>query len=513
MDPGRGTGIQSLDTPRPARIRTRHRCPPDWCVMRKYLVPVVLLAVVAAAAGYWFFGRSSGPAVTFRTEPATRGELLATISATGTLEPEDVIDVGSQVAGLIKEFGVGSDGLPIDYDSPVEAGTVLARIDDALFQSKVDQSAALLQSAKQRVIQSKAKVDSAKAKVDSAKANTVRSQADLQSIVAKSNQTSREWDRYRKVGPGGAISPTDYDLAQSNFESNKAAVGVAEAAVLQAKAAEADAVAAVADAEAAVGDAEAAVATAKAVLKQDEINLGYCTIKSSVKGTIIDRRVTLGQTVQSSFNTPSLFLIAKDLKRMKVWASVNEADISQVKIGQPVRFTVDAYPKRTFRGTAGKIRKNATNTQNVVVYTVEVLTENADYKLEPYMTANLQFEVDKRTDALLVPNAALRYRPSAQAAGGAAPAAPTGGGGGGKGKDKEGGGERHARGAVWVEEDGKLRSIPVKLGLTDGNMTEVVEGDLQPGAALVVGETKPNSSAADGTQNPFAPKMGGGKKG
>src|SRR5207237_8291400 len=127
--------------------------------------------------------------------------------------------------------------------------------------------------------------------------------------------------------------------------------------------------AAVGDAEAAVGDAEAAVLEAKATLKQDELNLGYCTITSPVEGVIIDRRVTLGQTVQSSFNTPSLFLIARDLTRMKGWASVNEADVNQVKVGQPVKFTVDAEPNRTYEGTVGRIRLNATNTQNVVVYT------------------------------------------------------------------------------------------------------------------------------------------------
>src|SRR5207302_4871082 len=131
------------------------------------------------------------------------------------------------------------------------------------------------------------------------------------------------------------------------------------------------------------------------------------------KGTIIDRRVTIGQTVQSSFNTPSLFLIARDLKRMTVWVSVNEADIGQVRVGQQARFSVDAYPNEAFPGTVSRIRLNATNTQNVVVYTVEVTTDNPDGRLLPYMTANLRFEVERRPDVVRVPNAALRYRPPA----------------------------------------------------------------------------------------------------
>src|SRR5262249_48271773 len=259
----------------------------------------------------------------------------------------------------------------------------------------------------------------------------------------------------------------------------------------QSKAAVKDAEAALMDTIAAVADAEANVNDAKAALLQDEINLRYCTIKSPVKGTIIDRRVTLGQTVQSSFNTPSLFLIAKDLKRMTVWASVNEADVGQIHLGQPVRFTVDAFPGRTFHGSVGRVRLSATNPQKVVVSTVEVPTENRDGKLLPYMTANLQFEVDRRSDALLVPNAALRYRPPAQLMARSPDV-----------KDKPG------QGVVWVEENGKLRPIVLQLGLTDGNMTEVVSGDLPQGTAVVVGEVR--AGAASEASNPFAPPRLGG---
>src|SRR5262249_24361084 len=154
------------------------------------------------------------------------------------------------------------------------------------------------------------------------------------------------------------------------------------------------------------------------------------------------------------------------LTRMTVWASVNEADIGQIKIGQPVRFTVDAYPNRSFRGSVSRIRLNATNTQNVVVYTVEVTADNADGKLLPYMTANLQFEIDRRSDALWVPNAALRYRPPAQLIAPGSDASPPA--------------EKSGQGVVWVEANGKLRPIRLQLGLTDGNVTEVVGGNLPP---------------------------------
>src|SRR5262249_39410384 len=157
-------------------------------------------------------------------------------------------------------------------------------------------------------------------------ANTKRAEADLKQAQAKGTQSDKDWARAQSLRTSANISPQDYDAAQSAFDGNHAAIGVAEASLAQVRAAETNARAAVTDADAAIGVAEASVATGKAVLQQDEINLGYCTITSPVKGTIIDRRVTLGQTVQSSFNTPSLFLIARDLTRMTVWASVNEAD-------------------------------------------------------------------------------------------------------------------------------------------------------------------------------------------
>jgi HlyD family secretion protein len=468
--------------------------------MNRLLIPIAILVLVGGGLGAWFLLGPRSVGITFRTEKATRGELLATVSATGTLEPEDVVDVGAQVAGSIKGFGTGTDGKPIDYGSPVGPDTVLAHIDDALYAAKVAQSKALLESARQRAEQAKAKVDQAKAKVDQAKANTLRAQADQKQAIARDAQSTREWNRVRPLGTTLAVTQSDYDVAQSNFETNRAGLAVADAAIAQARAAETDAVAAVADAVAAAADAEAAVNTAQAVLRQDQVNLGYCTIRSPVQGTILDRRVTLGQTVQAAFNTPSLFLIAKDLRRMKVWASVNEADVSQVRIGQPVRFGVDAYPNESFPGTVGRIRLNATNTQNVVVYTVEVLTDNDSGKLLPYMTANLNFEVDRRTDALLVPNAALRYKPSPQATAG----------GGGRGKEAER--EKAGHGVVWVEENGKAKAVPVKLGLTDGNQTEVLGGELQPGTALIVGEVRAAGAPADAA-NPFAPpRFGAGKK-
>jgi HlyD family secretion protein len=299
----------------------------------------------------------------------TRGDITATISATGTLEPEAAVDIGAQVAGVIVAFGKDRDGKSIDWGSKVDAGTVLAKIDDALYVAAVRTAEAQLAQARANVLTSQA--------------NVLQQQANL--LLATQN-----WDRARKLGPSDALSQSAYDQYRANFEVAKANLASAEAAVEQAK---------------------AAVEASQANLLTAQTNLNYCTIRSPVKGVVIDRRVNIGQTVVSSLNAPSLFLIANDLRRIQVWISVNEADVGSIHAGQPVAFTVDAFPGRTFLGRVGQVRLNATMTQNVVTYTIEVDTDNSDGSLLPYLTANAQFEIGRRQRVLLVPNAALHWSP------------------------------------------------------------------------------------------------------
>src|SRR5438132_7373952 len=336
----------------------------------KNLLIVIILASAAGAGYWWYIHARSASTSTYRTADVKRGDLVATIGATGTVEPEEVIDVGAQVAGQILSFGKDPKGKAVDYGSEVDEGTILALIDPSLYQSDVDQSTATLEQNK---------------------ANLVRAKADLGQMKAKLDQATRDWNRAQKLGPSDALSQTDYDAYEAAYEIAKSNVAVGEASVTQ---------------------AEKGVAQAQQTLGRSQRNLGYCTIKSPVKGVIIDRRVNIGQTVVSSLSAPSLFLIAKDLNKMQVWASVNEADVGNLRPGQPVTFTVDAFPSRTFIGTVGKVRLNATMTQNVVTYTVEILTDNSDGTLLPYLTANVTFSVAKHENGLHVPNAALRWSPS-----------------------------------------------------------------------------------------------------
>jgi len=466
----------------------------------KTLLIIVVLLGAAGGAGAWHWHKASKPLVVFRVAAVTRGELTATISATGTIEPEEVVDVGAQVQGQVLSFGQDPShpGRVIDYCSQVKEGTVLARIDDSLYA---------------------ADVQTAQAQLDQDKAGVELAQANLQLAKAKLYDAQRDWERAQKIGPSDALAETDYDAYQATYETAKATVGVNAAALDQAK---------------------TLVTAAQAALLKAEKNLGYCTITSPVTGVVIDRRVNIGETVVSSLNTPSLFLIAKDLTRMQIWIAVNEADIGSIHPGQAVIFTVDAYPGRTFKGEVGKIRLNATMTQNVVTYTVEVNTDNSSGKLLPYQTANAQFQVSHETDVLLVPNAALRWSPqlsevapedrdafikmSQRKAGGR-----NGGGGaaGGSGGSSDSGkpvatterssgysGGGHERGTIWVTDDGIfVKMVKVRIGATDGTNTVVTSDKLQEDQQVVIGEMQAGENGSD-TTNPFAPQMfrGGGMR-
>ena len=444
--------------------------------MKKILgLIIILLLGGGAAVAYW--QRSSEPATVFRTAPVKRGDLMVTVSATGTVEPEEVVDVGAQVAGKIEYFGQDphGGGKPIDYGSEVDEGTILAKIDDSLYAADVDQSAA---------------------QVEQTKANVLRSKADLEQMVAKLHQAENNWKRAQELGPSRALSATDYDSYQAAYETAKATVGVGEATVVQ---------------------AEKAVLQAEANLKRAQTNLGYCTIRSPVKGVIIDRRVNTGQTVVASLNAPSLFLIAKDLTRIQVWVSVNEADIGNIRAAQSVTFTVDAYPGQVFHGAVGKIRLNASMTQNVVTYTVEINTDNSDGRLLPYLTANVQFQVAERKNVLLAPNAALRWKPSPQQV--TTEARQEFMGAGRKKRDAPRtatapAGVKPAEGTenvVWVQEGAFVRPIRVTTGLSDGSQTEVQGDKVSEGMEIVTGEAV-RTAAGNEAASPFTPQVFGNRR-
>ncbi|MFO0788485.1 MAG: efflux RND transporter periplasmic adaptor subunit [Pirellulales bacterium] len=451
--------------------------------MFRFLALVLLLAGLTGGGLYArkYFERENQQSP-FRTEKVTRGDLQINVRATGTVEPEETVDVGAQVVGRIKELGKDPRGKTdpafanksVDYGSPVEQGMVLAQIDPAVYKAQFDQATAALAQAQARVMQAQAQLEQANAEWERAQR--------LQQLRLPSR--SPTGDMGTTALPIKGISEADYILAQANAAVAKADVEAAKATVLQ----------------------------QQATLNLAKTNLDYTTIVSPISGKIIDRRVNIGQTVVSSLNAPSLFLLARDLRRMQVWAAVNEADIARIHPGTNVHFRVDALPNDMFHGTVVQVRLNAAMTQNVVNYTVVIGVDNSDEKLLPYLTADVYFEVDERKDVLLVPNAALRYRPTPEQiatdeTAGADSNAPLGERGkSGRGREAAKPSVSANAGRVWQVVPGtiKVRPVEVEIGPSDMAFTEVTSSELHEGEEIVVGEVRPTTSSTE-VNNPLAP--------
>jgi HlyD family secretion protein len=316
----------------------------------KKIIAGITAAAVCGVAVFLLLGRN-GQGPEFRMEKIERGDIVTTVTATGTVNAVTTVLVGTQVSGTIKHIYV-------DFNSPVEKGQLIAQIDPALFQAQVDQ---------------------ARANLLSARANVEKAEATLVDV-------ERTRDRSRELFKKDLIARSELDTADTNYLTAKAQVSVAKAQEAQAGAA----------------------------LKNAETNLGYTRIISPVNGIVVSRNVDVGQTVAASFQTPTLFTIAQDLTKMQVDSSVAEADIGRIQIDQPVEFTVDAYPESPFNGRVSEIRNAPITVQNVVTYDVVVKVDNPELKLKPGMTANVSIIVSSKKDILKIPNSALRFRPAEQ---------------------------------------------------------------------------------------------------
>ena len=448
------------------------------------------LVAGGGVAAWLSMGENAQQDFRFKTDKVSKGDFVSKVQATGTLEPEELVDVGAQVTGEIKEFGTDANGNRVDYGSEVKAGQLLARIDDTIVELDIKRAEASVAQAKAQILSAEAGLAQAKASISQAQANK--------------NKADRDLDRAKKLGVGDALSQMSYDQYVNAAETAAASLESAEAQLQTATAQQAS--------------AAAQLQSAQAQLESELRNRDYTRITTPVDGTIVVRQVNVGQTVVSSMNATTLFLVARDLSKMQIWASVNEADIAKVKPGQEVRYTVDALPNENFTGVVNKIRPNATMSSNVVTYIVEVDIENPDRKLLPYMSANANFIVKEVKDALMVPDAVFDFRPSpdmidekhrksrpkpqpvkvAAEDEAAAPAEQA---------------EPGERALVWRKVGDKtVAPVRVRKLDTDGTRTIVVpaEGEtLDPGMELVTGVLAVSSddeAASGGSNNPFALK-------
>ncbi|MCL4491074.1 MAG: efflux RND transporter periplasmic adaptor subunit [Nitrospirae bacterium] len=385
----------------------------------KKIIFGIAVVAVIVVAAFVFF-KSRDNEVKFRTERVTRGTIVSAVTATGTVNAVTTVLVGTQVSGTIKSIYV-------DFNSPVKKGQLIAQIDPATFEAQVAQA--------------RANLFSAKANLDKAEATQV--------------DTKRTMGRNKELFSRNLIARSDLDTSETNYETAQAQVSAAKAQVAQAEAA----------------------------LKMAEINLRYTRIISPVDGTVVSRNVDVGQTVAASFQTPTLFNIARDLTKMQIDSNVAEADIGKIEVDQPVEFTVDAYPDITFKGRVSEVRNAPISVQNVVTYDVVVKVDNSGLKLKPGMTANISIIVSSKKDVLRIPNTALRFRLS----------------GGRKSMTEQ---KEKGRG-VWVLENKKPEKIKIETGISDGNYTELLSGKVGEGQELLV----ESLAKSKGPGTPAGPRM------
>jgi len=384
------------------------------------------IVVVVAAASAWFWSRD-GQQVRYATVKAERGALSVTVTATGTLQPTNQVDVGSELSGTVKT-------VEVDYNDRVKTGQVLARLDTAKLESQVVQSESALSTAKSKVSEAQASL----------------------------KETRREFERNKDLFARRAASDKDLVAADAAYKK----------------------------AQAALASAHSQVAQAKATLAVDRTNLAKAVIRSPIEGMVLARKVEPGQTVAASFQAPVLFTLAEDLTKMELHVDVDEADVGQVQAGQDATFTVDAYPDRRFPSKISEVRYAPKTVSGVVTYETLLTVDNGKLLLRPGMTGTADITVQRAQDVLLVPNTALRFKPPVQAAkaedaGGGSfvskmfPRPRRGP----SETERPSADRRHQR--VWTLRQGELVAIAVTLGASDGRKTEIRAGEIEPGMEIV----------------------------
>jgi HlyD family secretion protein len=443
-----------------------------------------LVLVLTVAGALWQAHLKD--AITYETVPAERGPIQARVTATGNLNAVVDVLVSSQVSGNIK-------ALYADWNSKVKKGELVALIDPEIFQAQVDQASATFRSAHSASITAQAQVEKANSDLSAANATEKSAEAIAAKDLANATNAKGQWERAQTLLDEQVTARQDYDTAKANYDASEAQVTADKAQIEAAKQNMHSAQASVQVAQSQLATAQAQERQTQAALQQAQINLDHTRIMAPVDGTVVARRMDIGQTVAATLNPPTIFEIAQDLTKMQVDTNVDESDVGNVAKGQKATFIVDSYPGTTFQGVVADIRKAPIITQNVVTYDVVITVDNLDLKLFPGMTANVTILAARVEDTLKVPNSVLRFRPSAGVLKKTGlPPVPA---------DKQ---------QVYVLAGGKqLTAVPVKFGLSDGKYTAVRSNDLQPGAQVVVRATMSGSasSASSTTSSPTAPRM------
>jgi HlyD family secretion protein len=512
----------------------------------KWLLGFTLLIAALALGGFTYYTRSKK--ADFLKAKVQRGDLESAISATGSLAAVISVPVGSQVSGNVA-------AVYVDFNSVVKKGQLVAQIDPAPFQTKVDQAKANLDSARAQITNAEVGLKKADLDIANAELNVTNQKAAVVRAQSQVNDAKRKQDLQTKMFTEGVGTQDARDSAQAVYDQAVASLDSAQAQVKSAQASVESVKAQRQVAETQKVTAAAQVATADANLQNAQLDLEHTRITSPVDGVVIARNTDVGQTVQASYSVATLFTIAQDLTKMHVETNIDESDISRVQPEQEATFTVDAYPGQVFRGTVMQVRHSPTNVQNVITYTVVINVDNPDLKLFPGMTANVRLVTDHMSGVLKIPSAALRFRPPddllpadakkatdktvakngdgkvdpSQFKGGDGKFDPSqfkgrGGGGGGfgrRGGPYGGGGNRGGGGTAGaprpnqfqtvytLDEKGQLKAERIRTGISDGNFVAMLNGNLKEGQELVTGI---EGVRAGGNQNKNAPGFPGGNQ-
>ena len=391
---------------------------------QKVIAAIITIAAVIIVMPL-FLKKKAGLNVTYNFATAEITDISTTVTATGTIEPVTKVDVGTQVSGIVSK-------LYVDYNSVVKAGQVIAELDKSNLTSELN----------------------------SAKANLEAAKASLNSLKSELSYQTENYNRQRNLHDKGLISDDAYDQAYTSYTK----------------------------AVQSVNQQKQQVVTQSENVKKATTNLGYATITSPIDGIVLSKEVEEGQTVASSFNTPTLFTIAQDLTNMRVIADVDEADIGNVKVGQRVQFTVDAYPDDTFDGEVTQVRQEATTESNVVTYEVVISAPNMDLKLKPGLTANVTIYTSEKPQVCAIPSKALKFAPNE------AMLTPD-----------ESVEDVKAKTKVWTKQGNVFKAIGVSTGITNGSLTEITSG-LKPGQEVITEFVMAGNDADNQAgKNPFMP--------
>jgi HlyD family secretion protein len=444
-------------------MRTKHKTA---------LITVSIFCVVGALGAWALLGRQE---LRYRTVPVQHGDVNVAVSATGNPNAVVTVQVGSQVSGTVV-------ALYADFNTKVTKGQLIARIDPAPFQAKVDQARASLEATRASVANAEAVEQQAMANIQAAISSLAAAKANVVKAQAAVDDAKSKVDRRVVMVAQNADSKEDLETAQTTYKS---ALAELDAVNAQQHASEESLKAVQAQLDVAkslVASNEAQVQQYTAALQAANLDLEHTKIIAPVDGVVVARNVDVGQTVAASLAAPTLFQIAQDLTKMQVDTNVSEADVGRVQVNQPATFTVDAYPGRVFKGVVTSIRKAPINVANVITYDAVIGVSNEDLALFPGMTANVKILVNQRKDVLRVPNAALRYHPGSEAA----PASLASAGRKGALPEK----------AVWVlDENNQERRVVVTTGETDGTFTEMTGGNLKDGDHVIVAALATTTSA------------------